>query len=350
MALAAVLLLALLGGGWLWLRDSSLVSVEHVTVSGDSGPDAAQIRSALVSAARTMSTLDVHLDRLRTAVAPYPVVRDVRVSTDFPHGLRIHVIEQIAVATLVVGGQTVPVAADGTLLHDAGPTPALPMLQVRSAPGGPRLTEPDAMSEVALLAAAPYPLLARISQVSHDGAHGLTAQLRNGPAIYFGDASQAGGEVARGRGRARRSGLRRRELHRRHRSAASGRRLPAARGGGRGARRWRERRRRVAAGSASRAARAPRAPTSSGQLRGAPRAARALPALRDRRLRDRRLRHQRVGTAGGTAGGTTAADRRDRHQRPLTLYFSFTLRKAEPFGGCREFGVLQRALRAGRNR
>jgi cell division protein FtsQ len=190
LTLLGILLLALLGGAWLWVRDSSLVSVEHVTVTGDSGPDAAQIRSALVSAARTMSTLDVHIDRLRTAVAPYPVVRDVRVSTDFPHGLRIQVIEQIPVATIVVGGRSVPVAADGTLLHDAGSTPPLPVLQLRSVPGGARLSDPEAMSEVALLAAAPYPLLAKISQLSQVGVHGLTAQLRNGPAIYFGDASQ----------------------------------------------------------------------------------------------------------------------------------------------------------------
>lgn len=189
-ALVVVVLAALLSGGWLWLRDSSLVAVEHVTVTGDSGPDAGQINSALVAAARTMTTLDVHLGRLRTAVAPYPVVRDIRVTTQLPHGMHIQVIEHIPVATIAVGGRTVPVAGDGTLLHDAGPTPALPMLELSSAPGGPRLTDPTAMGEVALLAAAPYALLAKISQVSHDGVHGFIAQVRNGPALYFGDSTQ----------------------------------------------------------------------------------------------------------------------------------------------------------------
>jgi hypothetical protein len=33
--------------------------------------------------------------------------------------------------------------------------------------------------------------LAKLSQVSHDAAHGLTAQLRGGPAIYFGDGTEA---------------------------------------------------------------------------------------------------------------------------------------------------------------
>ena len=44
---------------------------------GDRGerPDAGQIRAALASAARTMTTLDVNIGQLRTAVAPYPVVK-----------------------------------------------------------------------------------------------------------------------------------------------------------------------------------------------------------------------------------------------------------------------------------
>jgi cell division protein FtsQ len=190
LVLATLALVAVLGGGWLWLRDSSLVAVKRVTVTGVSGPDARPIRSALVAAARTMSTLDVHVDRLRTAVAPYPIVRDVRVSTQFPHGMRIHVVEQIPVATVSVAGRMVPVAGDGTLLHDAAAPPSLPVLGVGAPPGGPRLTEADALSAVALLAAAPYPLLAKISQVSHSAAHGLTVQLRSGPVIYFGDGSQ----------------------------------------------------------------------------------------------------------------------------------------------------------------
>ncbi len=188
--LALVALVALLVGGWLWLRDSSLVAVKHVSVSGDGGPDAPQIRDALVAAARTMTTLDVRVDRLRTAVAPYPVVRDVHVSTQFPHGMRIHVIEETPVAVLMANGRAIPVAGDGVLLHDAGPTGTLPVLQLSAPPGGSRLTEPDALSAVRLLAAAPYPMLAKVSQVARTGGHGLVAQLRGGPAIYFGDATE----------------------------------------------------------------------------------------------------------------------------------------------------------------
>ena len=75
--LGAVATLALLGGAWVWLQDSPLVSVNRVTVTGVSGPDAGPIRSALSLAARNMTTLDVRLSQLRTAVAPYPVVKEI---------------------------------------------------------------------------------------------------------------------------------------------------------------------------------------------------------------------------------------------------------------------------------
>ena len=41
-----------------------------------------------------------------------------------------------------------------------------------------------------LLAAAPYRLLSKVGDVSDGAAHGLVAQLRDGPSIYFGDSAQ----------------------------------------------------------------------------------------------------------------------------------------------------------------
>jgi cell division protein FtsQ len=186
--LAAVAVLALLGGSWLWLRDSSLVAVRKVAITGVYGPDAGQIRSALTLAARNMTTLDVRLGQLRTAVAPYPVVKDVRVSTQFPHGLRIRVLEQLPVAALVAGGHAVAVTGDGTLLHDVG-TRSLPAVGVRLLPGGSQVTDGTTLAALALLTATPSRMLNRIAQVTDGASHGLVAQLRSGPSIYFGDGS-----------------------------------------------------------------------------------------------------------------------------------------------------------------
>jgi cell division protein FtsQ len=187
-ALVAVLVLAALGGGWLWVRDSSLVAVRKVTITGVYGPDAGQIRSALTLAARNMTTLDVRLGQLRTTVEPYPVVKDLRVSTQFPHGLRIRVIEQLPVGALFAGGHAVAVTGDGTLLHDVA-AGSLPEIPVRLLPGGSQVTDRSTLDALALLSVTPARLLSRIAQVTDGSAHGLVVELRSGPSIYFGDAS-----------------------------------------------------------------------------------------------------------------------------------------------------------------
>jgi cell division septal protein FtsQ len=172
------------------LRDSSLVAVKRVSVSGASGADGPRIRSALIAAARNMTTLDVRMHQLRVAVSPYPAVKDLRVSTQFPHGMRIQVIELNPVAGVVVDGRTIAVAGDGTLLHDVPASGSLPAIPLRVPPGGAQLTDRDALHAVALLAVAPYQLLSRISRVTTVPTHGLVAQLRSGPSIYFGDATR----------------------------------------------------------------------------------------------------------------------------------------------------------------
>lgn len=186
---ALVALVVLLVGGWLWLRQASLVAVKRVSVAGASGPDAAHIRSALISAARDMTTLDVQMGHLRTAVSPYPVVKALHVSTQVPHGMRIRVIEQVPVAMVQVDGRRTPVAGDGTLLHDVTVGSPLPSISLSVAPGGTGLTG-IALSEVRMLAAAPSQLLTKVQLASSDATHGLVAQLRNGPRLYFGGADE----------------------------------------------------------------------------------------------------------------------------------------------------------------
>ncbi len=188
--LIALLALVLVAGGvYVWLRDSSLVSVQRVRITGVSGLDSGRIRAALRTAARNMTTLDVRLGQLRTAVAPYPVVQRVDASTEFPHGMTIHVTEHVPVATALTGGRRIAVSADGTLLHDVTPSGPLPTIVLPVPPGGARLTGPAA-DEVRLLAAAPYRLLARVATASDGSAHGLTAVLRAGPSLYFGTVGQ----------------------------------------------------------------------------------------------------------------------------------------------------------------
>jgi cell division protein FtsQ len=186
--IALVLVIVVAGGGWLWLRDSSLVAVRQVIIGGVSGPDAGQIRSALTGAARGMTTLDVKMSALQTAIKPYPVVKHLQVSTSFPHRMSIQVVEQVPVADISAAGRQIAVSADGTLLHDAASTGPLPTISLSVFPAGTHVDAP-VLPEVRLLAAAPYSLLAKVSQVVRDPSHGLVADLRNGPKLYFGEAT-----------------------------------------------------------------------------------------------------------------------------------------------------------------
>jgi cell division protein FtsQ len=188
--LALLVLLPLLSGGWLWLRHSSLVGVRQVRVSGVHGPEAHAIDTALTNAARHMSTLDVHTGALRAAVAPFRIVRDVRVSTSFPHGLHIQVIEQPPVAALTVAGTRTAVAADGVVLGPALLSGSLPTVSAGGKSVGTRsVRDPALLGALSVLGAAPAPLAKTIER-AYSGPKGLTVAISGGLLAYFGDGSR----------------------------------------------------------------------------------------------------------------------------------------------------------------
>jgi cell division protein FtsQ len=188
--LAALAALALLAGAWTWLRQSPLVAVEHVRISGVHGTDAAAIESALRSTARHMSTMDTHAGALMAAVAPYRVVREVRLSSSFPHGLRIQVIEQPPVAALTMGTAKTAVAADGVVLGPSFLSSSLPVIHTAlPAPGAEHVSGASLLAELTILGAAPETLIGWISRV-FTARNGITVAMRNGLRLYFGDAER----------------------------------------------------------------------------------------------------------------------------------------------------------------
>lgn len=188
-AVWALAVLVLLSAGGLWLRDSSLVTVRHVSVVGITGPEAPLVTRQLEDAARDMTTLHVRGDQLKSVVAPYPVVKDLRVSSDFPHGLKITVVENTPVAAISVNGAMTPVAAGGKLLRGAEQR-TLPIVPLRVSPGGDHVVDVTAKHALAALAAAPTVLRERVERAGTTREGGLTLQLRNGPALRFGGADR----------------------------------------------------------------------------------------------------------------------------------------------------------------
>jgi cell division protein FtsQ len=180
--------LVVIVGGFLWLRDSSLVSVRRVTVSGVSGADAPRVRAALEQAARSMTTLHVRDGQLKTAVQPFPAVIGVTASSDFPHAIHITVHEHVAVGVIAGAGARLPVAADGTVLRGST-SRGLPLIATKSPPATDRVTDARTTALVKLLAAAPASMRAQ-AQRAFVGERGLTVRLADGPALYFGGSDR----------------------------------------------------------------------------------------------------------------------------------------------------------------
>jgi cell division protein FtsQ len=179
---------AVLAAGWFWLRDSGFVAVERVTVTGVSGPDAPRVREALQAAAREMTTMHVRHGELASAVEPYPGVLAVETDADLPHTLRITVRERNPIATVVAGGQRIPVAADGTVMRSAR-TGQVPEIAAEAPPAGPHATAPDVRRALAVLSVAPPALRGRVRRV-YVSAKGITVPLWSGPTLYFGGSDR----------------------------------------------------------------------------------------------------------------------------------------------------------------
>jgi len=189
-ALAGVLLaLAGLVLGWLWFRDSSFAAVERVTITGSGSSEQAQVRAALEQAATGMSTLHVDERALEQAVEPFVSVAGLRVRGDFPHELRIEVIEHEPVGTVKIGGSSIP-ATGGGLLLDGVRAAELPTVAAKAPLGGRRVSDRRALAALRVATAAPPELRARAERVFY-GKGGMRLDLRDGPELIFGTDGDA---------------------------------------------------------------------------------------------------------------------------------------------------------------
>lgn len=187
-----VAVLALAGGGWMWLRDSDFVRVKDVQITGVTASDGEQVKAALEGAALDMTTLHVREDVLRQATANHPSVADLRVSTDFPHQMTIRVIERQPVAALAPGNgeRRIPVTGTGILLRGVTADRDLPSLVLKETAVGPRLTDRRSLRALAIAKSAPSELLRRSDELQVS-SRGVVVTLHNGPELVFGSDEEA---------------------------------------------------------------------------------------------------------------------------------------------------------------
>jgi cell division protein FtsQ len=190
--LVAAILAALLAGLYaFWLRDSSLVAVDEVTVTGLTSRDADRVRVALVSTAETMTTLHVDERRLRDAAAAFPVVARIEATPEFPNGMTIRVIEHRPAAIAASGGRRQPIAGDGSVLAGLPVEGDLPTIELAVAMPQRQLGPGAARDAARVAGMAPAVVARRVDELSREGgARGVVAQLEDGTELIFGEPEQ----------------------------------------------------------------------------------------------------------------------------------------------------------------
>lgn len=186
--LKAVVALTAIGALYLlWLRDLPVVQVEEVTITGLTSHDAGRIRAALESEATEMTTLHVRPERLYEAIEGFTVVRGLDVTTDFPHGMRIHVFEHHPVALVASGRSRVPVGTDGGVLRGVSVKPGtLPLVKVGGALPADRVDHRATLDLLKVAGGAPRALAPRLGEVVRDGGKGIVVRMEEGPELLFG--------------------------------------------------------------------------------------------------------------------------------------------------------------------
>jgi cell division protein FtsQ len=186
--LVATILAAVLAALYMfWLRDSSLVAVENVTVTGLTSRGGERVKVALASTAETMTTLNVDEQRLQDAASAFAVIDRVEASPDFPNGMTINVVEHRPAAIAIADGRRQPIAGDGSVLAGLPVEGDLPTIDLAVAMPQRRLG-PGAARDAALVAGvAPAVIARRVDTLAREGgARGVVAQLEDGTELLFG--------------------------------------------------------------------------------------------------------------------------------------------------------------------
>lgn len=188
--LATVILLLVIAGSWLLVRNSSLVAVQQVKVVGLSGYYEKDARSAVVSEAMQMTTMNFDSAKIEEAAAQFVDVAGVHVETDFPHGavIRVDVRRPVVVARL--NGRTVTLSQTGEVIAAPQSIAGLPHIEASGSVTGNRVTGGKALEAATLLGAAPDVLLRKVDKVRW-GKFGIVVELEKGVDLYFGDGADA---------------------------------------------------------------------------------------------------------------------------------------------------------------
>ena len=184
--IASVLLVAVtIGGIWL-VFVSSVLTVKHVDVTGESRLTREQVLTAAqVPIGAHLAQLD--LSAIRTRVAGLAAVKRVDVSRDWPDGVLIRITERHEVAVVEIGGRFQAMDADGVLVRRYLHPPAtLPRVVAQAT------ISSSALAEAArVIASLPSGLAARVDHVGVRGIDQVTLTMHSGATVIWGSDAQS---------------------------------------------------------------------------------------------------------------------------------------------------------------
>lgn len=185
LGILAIVFVALVAAFQFWLRDSDLVAVETVTISG--AEERPELTSKLESAALDQTTLHVDEGALEAAIAGDPAVLGLSASADFPHGLEIDVQLRDPVGYIASTGAVV--AGDGVVLEQVKNRPeGVAAIEIEDGKVGTGAAlDGNALLVAKALGPAPEPLLEQADSARMDAEHGVVVTLGEGIELRFGD-------------------------------------------------------------------------------------------------------------------------------------------------------------------
>jgi cell division protein FtsQ len=169
-----------------WLRDSGLVAVKQVTVTGLNGKAAGDARVALERAAKDSTTLHVDRAEIQQVAEGFPTIRAVVITPDFPNAMTIRVLEHRPIAELRLGARRVAVAAAGSVLTGLAVKGSLPTIEIAGNFPSRRLDPGPALDAVRVAGGAPAVITTRLEKVVHERGRGVVVKVKDGPDLVFG--------------------------------------------------------------------------------------------------------------------------------------------------------------------
>ncbi len=200
---AVTFVLALLTSGGVWLYSSPLLSIEDVSVRGNTAISDELARS--VADLEGSSVLLTKFGEAEDRLAALPLVKAVHIERDWPNDARITITERTAWGLWQIGERRVAIDDEGVVVDLAAPAGAPVILQVDATALPPAPGERVDAGAVAvaqqLVATAKQTLGRAVVALEFSQASGLTAVLSNsagdtGLRVVFGDAQDYDFKVA----------------------------------------------------------------------------------------------------------------------------------------------------------